>query len=176
MIKILAKIYTTVIFLTVVFFSAQTKVQKEAIYKGVNSFAKGKKIIGIPKIEMSDENTFFQNAKIYPIYRLNYIREKKNDIEKNNDAFLIWYQENLFHSFSGKTTMLFQESSYAKSIKLFIKNNKNFKTLYLTREFSFLGSIYNCFLSEDNLNNFIVDEKKYNKIDDLIENNYVIYE
>lgn len=176
MIKMLAKIYTTVIFLTVVFFSAQTKVQKEAVYKGVSSFAKGKKIIGIPKIEISDENTFFQNAKIYPIYKLNYVKGKKNDIEINNDAFLIWYQENLFHFFSGKTTMLFQDSSYSRNIKFFIKNNKDFKTFYLIREFSFLGSIYNCFLSEDNLNNFIVDEKKYNKIDDLIENKYGSYE
>lgn len=169
-------IFTVICLQVAVFCFSQTEEQKQMIYDRINMDSSGKGLKNIQKIEpIKNKETLFENAKVFPVYRIELDSNDKPLLIQNKESYVVFYVGRLYTFFEYDKSQLFENRPEIKIINELIKNKKEFSIAYLTN-YSYSGEIFNMLITDQAFSFILEKEKKYLSFTNYIDDKFGSFE
>lgn len=168
--------FTAIFIMIAVKLFGQTEEQKQIMYEQVNqdSRGSGKIVSRIDPIE--NKEILFKNATVFPVYRIEFVKNKKLTLVQNKNYFFVLYVGRLYVFLNNKSYRLFENSPIIKKILNLSDSKKKFVLSYLTDNFSYTGKFLNPIITDNNLSFVFNNEKEFLNIYEYIDFKYGSFE
>ncbi|MFH6987871.1 hypothetical protein ACHRVW_09010 [Flavobacterium collinsii] len=126
-------------------------------------------------ISIESHKTFFEKAKVFPVYHIELSSEVKPVLVQNKDSYLVIYVNRFYVFFNDDNYMLFENRPEIKRIKELIENKKEFMIAYFT-SFNYLGEVFNILITDNKFSFVLERDEKYLGILEYIDYKYGSFE
>lgn len=130
-------IFTVAYFYSTVTSFAQTEVQKQMMYEHINSFSSPTLVSILPKPEpIPSKEALFKNAKVFPVYKIEFNQNNKPKLIQNINYYLVFYNNELFLFLNEDKSSFIKGSPILNEINSIKSDSVNYKIVYITNTFS----------------------------------------